>query len=135
MTCQQRKERVYCPGLIYSAPAGKKGRGVFAAQNIKKGVLIEECEIIFFPKKEIPTLKKTQIDCYYYCWKGGAAALPLGFGPLYNHSSHANAEWRDDYRLRRMILFARKKIKKDEEITVNYNLGVERIWFPVVEDT
>ena len=134
MKKQHGKERVWCSDVIYSAPAGKKGRGVFARQPIAEGDVIEECEVIFFPKKEAPDLKKTQIDSYYYCWKGGATVLPLGFGPLYNHSYHAKAEWKDDYKHRRMVLYARKPIKKDEEVTVHYNLKPSELWFPVIDE-
>lgn len=122
------------PDTVYCAPAGKKGRGIFAAKNIKNGAVIEECEVIYFSKKEIPDVQKTQLDNYYYCWRGGGAVLPLGFGLLYNHSQHPNAEWRDDYKNRRQVLWATRTIKKDEEITVNYDPGSNKMWFPVVED-
>lgn len=124
--------------LLYIKKDGKKGRGVYASRAIKQGAVVEECEIIFIPKKDLPYLKKTQVDSYYYCWKA-AAALPLGFGVLYNHSFRPNAEWKDDYKNRRMTLFARREIKKDEEVTVNYNGNPKDqsrslIWFPVSED-
>lgn len=134
MNKQHGQARVRCSDAFYSAQAGKKGRGVFAAKDIPRGMLIEECEVIFFPKKEISILAKTKIDCYYYCWKGGAAVLPLGFGSLYNHSHNPNAKWKDDYKNRRMVLWAAKKIKKDEEITVNYRFEAKKPWFPVVEN-
>ncbi len=118
---------------LYVKTTNKKGRGVFASRAIKSGSVIEECELIFFPRKELPYLKKTLIDCYYYCWKG-AAVLPLGFGSLYNHSYHPNAEWKDEYSKRTMVLTALRPIKKGEEITVNYHLKPEELWFPVIED-
>lgn len=118
---------------IYCTSAGKKGRGVFAARYIRMGTMIEECEVVYFSKKEIPAVKKTQLDNYYYCWRGGGAVLPLGFGLLYNHSQHANAEWKDDYKNRRQVLWATRNIKKDEEIVVNYDPGANNVWFPVIE--
>lgn len=121
------------PRAIYCDRAGKKGVGVFAGRAFKTGDSIEECEVIFLPKKEVKILQKTQINCYYYCWKGGAGVLPLGFGVLYNHSSNPNAEWEDDYALRRMMLTARHPIKKGEEITVNYGLKPEEMWFTPVD--
>lgn len=127
------EKKVFCSGLVYVKKIGAKGRGVFAAQKIGKGTMIEECEVLFFQKKEIPYLKKTLIDSYYYCWRGGAAVLPLGFGPFYNHSSQENAEWKNDYNNRRMALWALCDVKKDEEIMVNYNLPAKELWFQVIE--
>ncbi len=121
------------PRVIYCGRAGRKGIGVFAGESFKKGDSIEECEVIFFPKKEVPYLKKTQIECYYYCWKGGSAVLPLGFGALYNHSSHANAEWTHNYQTRRMIMIALVPIKKGEEITVDYMLTPDETWFKAID--
>lgn len=119
---------------LYCSRAGEKGRGVFTARPIQSGEVIETCEVIFFPRREVPDMRKTQMEYYYYWWKSGSAVLPLGFGALYNHSQNPNADWINDYRSRRMILVALRTISKGEEITVNYGLDADEFWFPVIED-
>ncbi|MBI4253149.1 SET domain-containing protein-lysine N-methyltransferase [Candidatus Uhrbacteria bacterium] len=120
---------------LYCSRAGKKGRGIFTSRPIRTGAVIERCEVIFFPRREVPDMRRTQLEYYYYWWKSGSAVLPLGFGVLYNHSKHPNADWINDYRSRRMILVALRAISKDEEITVNYGLDSDEFWFSIVEDT
>lgn len=122
------------PRNLYCSRAGKKGRGVFSNRPIHRGEVIETCEVIFFPRREVATMRKTQLEYYYYWWKSGSAVLPLGFGVLYNHSQNPNADWINDYRSRRMILVALRAISKGEEITVNYGLDADEFWFPVIED-
>lgn len=118
---------------IYCGAAGKKGMGVFAGQTFRKGALIERCEVVFFPKEEVDDMRKTQLEYYFYWWWLDAAVLPLGFGAIYNHSSHPNAEWIFDRRARRMTVKALHTIQPHEEITVNYYIAPEDMWFTPVD--
>lgn len=116
-----------------------KGRAVYASSAIKKGDVIEECELIIIPKKEVPHLKKTVLDEYYFEWSGGRAAIPLGYGALYNHSFHPCADFFYDEKNARIRFVAIRPIKKKEEITINYNgdpsdQSTELLWFSVVEN-
>ncbi len=115
-----------------------KGRGVYADKPYKKGALIETCELIIIPKKEMPFLKKTTLDDYYYEWDGGRAAVPLGCGALYNHSFQPSADFFYDKKNTQIRFLAIRPIKKGEEITVNYNgdpkdQSTSLVWFPVVD--
>lgn len=117
-----------------------KGRAVYASAALKKGVVIEECELIVIPKKELPFIKKTVLDEYYFEWSGGRAVIPLGFGALYNHSFQPNADFFYDEENVRMRFVAIRPIKKGEEITINYNgdpddQSTELLWFPVVDQS
>ncbi len=51
------------------------------------------------------------------------AGICLGFGSLYNHSYSPNATYKKLHEEKMIEFIAIKDIKKDEEITVNYNFG------------
>ncbi len=115
-----------------------KGRGVYASKTIKKGVLIEACELLVIPKKELPFIKKTVLDEYYFEWSGGRAAIPLGYGALYNHSFSPCADFFYDEKNAKIRFVAIRPIKKGEEIVVNYNgdpkdQSKSLVWFPVID--
>ena len=103
------------------------GRGVFAANAIKKGDIIEQCPVILITEREVPDLRKTELHNYYFMWgddkKHHKAAICLGFGSLYNHSYTPNATYQKNHKENLITFIAIKDIKKDEEISVNYNYG------------
>lgn len=66
-----------------------KWRCVFADKEYKKWDIIEICEYIHIPKKEINILKKTTINNYWF-WFNWDAMILLGNGSLYNHSKNYN---------------------------------------------
>jgi len=70
---------------------------------------------------------------YYYLWGEGhdTCAIALGFGSLYNHSTHPNAEFIPDYSDDTIIFTALRDIAAGEEITVDYQAGavVRALWF------
>ncbi len=100
----------------------KKGRGVFALKDFKKGDIVENAPVLIFTPKERKHLEKTLLNYYVYPWRSTrGAALVLGFGSIYNHSYSPNADWKQNFKTRSMIYRAIKTIKKGEEIMVNYN--------------
>lgn len=101
---------------------GKKGRGVFALKDFKKGELIESCPVLTFTPKERKQLEKTLLNFYIYPWKSTrGASLALGYGSIYNHSYTPNADWKQNFKKMAMEYRAIKDIKKGEQILVNYN--------------
>ncbi len=101
----------------------KAGRGVFAAVNIKKGEVIEQCPVFIMPRKDYKTLKTTALRDYYFMWGKTTCVICFGYGSLYNHSYQANATYKKYIEEQTIDFIAIKDIKKDEEITVNYNYG------------
>jgi SET domain-containing protein len=99
------------------------GRGVFAANKVKRGEKIEICPAVVFPRKDYLSFKKTSLRDYYFMWGKVAIAICLGYGSLYNHSYKPNATYRKDIKRRTIEFVAIKAIGKGEEITVNYNYG------------
>lgn len=99
------------------------GRGVFASQRIKKNELIEICLVYVLPRKDYPVVKKTTLRNYYFMWGKVTAAICFGFGSFYNHSYEPNATYKKRIKEKLIEFIAIKNIKKDDEITVNYNYG------------
>ncbi len=121
------------PGL-YITTSTDKGRGVFTSIDISEGDIIEVCPVIIMPKAELPIIHKTILHDYYFLWGENMedCAIALGFGSLYNHEIHPNANFILDLENETIDIVAIKNIMAGEEITLNYNgePGDETIlWF------
>ena len=113
-----------------------KGRGVFAQKNFEAGEVIEASPVIVLPYEEIDSLELTQLYNYYFAWGPDSkdAAIALGYGSLYNHSYTPNARYCKDFDKNLIKYVCIKDIKKNEEITINYNCDPEDkspVWFDV----
>ncbi len=111
-------EKIY----ISDSSIPNAGRGVFASVDIKKGESIEISPIILIPEDQIRHLKDTELLNYYFKWNN-QAGIALGFGSIYNHSYEPNATYKKDLKNNLLEFVSLRDIKKDEEITVNYNYG------------
>jgi SET domain-containing protein len=121
------------PGL-YISDINDKGRGVFTAQEIPDGALIEVCPVLVIPKSELPVIHKTVLHDYYFLWGEDmdACAIALGFGSIYNHEVHPNANFILDMENQTIDIVAIRDIQPGEEITLNYHgePGIEdTLWF------
>ena len=113
------------------------GRGVFAAQAIKKGQIIEESPVLFL-EGEARLLKSSELYNYYYLSEDKqSAAIAFGYGSMYNHSYEPNATYEKQFESGLIIFVALKDIAANEEITVNYNYGdpddKSPLWIPSIE--
>ena len=100
----------------------KKGRGLFATKNIKKGEIIEKCPVLALTPKERLNAEKTLLNYYIYPWRSTrGASVVLGYGSIINHSFDPNADWKQNFKSNTMVYRAIKDISKGQEITVNYN--------------
>ena len=63
--------------------------------------------------------------------------VALGCGSIYNHSYQPNAKYKEKYKEKMINFIAKNKIKKNEEITVNYSQGNQKdkspLWFKVAQ--
>src|SRR5262249_34028016 len=105
---------------VYVASSSVHDRGVFAARDFAAGSAVEVCPIIVVPAAQRPALDTTLILDHYYVWADDAA-VPLGFGSLYNHSHKPTARYVRDFPRRLIIIAALRDIAGGEEITINYN--------------
>lgn len=87
------------------------GYGVFAAQSIRKGEVVEEAPLL---SQTTPFLTD------YTFTTGGKYVLPLGNIPLYNHSDDPSCDHvvNDDATV--LTLVSRRPIKLGEELSINY---------------
>lgn len=100
-----------------------RGRGVFATCKIAQGSFIERAPVLIFPTDQWPLIAPTTLYDYVFNWgpKSEQAALALGFGSLYNHSTQPNV-----YYIRReaeevLDYFALEDIEEGQELLINYN--------------
>jgi hypothetical protein len=113
------------------------GRGVFAKCDIKKDEIIERCPVIIVPRYDMSNLKESILVTYFFYFGKDKErlAIALGFGSIYDHSYEPNATYKIKPSEKIIEFVALSNIKKDEEITVNYNYGNPKdkspLWFEV----
>lgn len=120
--------------FLFFGPSNLGGRGVFTSEPIQAGDLIEICPAIVLPEEQLPVIHGTKLHDYYFLWgdEQKECALALGFGSLYNHAYHPNAEYILDYEYNTIDFYAIDYIPAGEEITVNYNglpFDETPVWF------
>lgn len=108
---------------VYVAYSEIHGKGVFAARDIEAGEMIEICPVILFPKSQLEAVRQTFLDDYYFDWGDDEEwfALALGYGSIYNHAVHPNAEYAMDFEAQTIDFYCIAPIEAGHEITVNYN--------------
>ncbi len=108
---------------LYIADTGDRGRGVFTAAPLKEGDVIEVCPVIIIPARELPIIHKSILHDYYFLWgeKLDDCAIALGYGSLYNHELHPNANFILDLENQTIDIEAIRDIEAGEEITLNYH--------------
>ncbi len=121
------------PGL-YIGQSDIKGRGIYCLQSIPKGEVIEICPVIVIPRSELPIIHKTVLHDYYFLWgeEMKDCAIALGFGSLYNHKTHPNANFILDIDNKTIDIEAISDIVSGEEITLNYHGepgNADPLWF------
>ncbi len=134
-------KRLFPPRKIYISQSriNHAGRGVFAGTDIKKGEVIERCPVILVPRHDTSNLSESILVTYFFYFGKNkeTLAVALGFGSIYNHSYKPNATYKPVLRQKVIEFTAIKDIKKDLEITVNYNFGSPKdktpLWFNVRE--
>lgn len=87
--------------------------------------------VILLSAADRKIIHETHLHDYYFLWDGDQAAIALGFGSLYNHSSAANTEFELDYDFEQIRFKALRDIAAGEEITTDYRVGDQRmkLWF------
>jgi SET domain-containing protein len=113
-------DTVIHPGDLYVAPSSVHGMGVFAAREFRRGEVIEVCPVLRVKPTEVKWLDKTSLCNHYFEWPDGGGALAMGYGSLYNHSWAATARAEHDFESETLTYTAVRKIKRGEEITINY---------------
>jgi len=115
---------IEAPDVYVKHTGTKKGRGAYAARDFKKGELVEECPVIVLFRS--PDMLAPRIKTIIFNWGSltnseRSSALVLGYGSIYNHNNPANMLYKGVFDNNSIKYIAARDIKKDEELTVNYN--------------
>lgn len=119
--------------FLYLKPSDLGGRGVFTAESIPSGTVVELAPVIVLSGQERQLIHRTHLHDYYFVWEDERAAIALGYGSLYNHADHPNLDFRMDYDFHQIRFAAANDIAVGDELTINYQAGGERddLWFEV----
>jgi hypothetical protein len=118
----------------------KKGKGIVARKDIAKDTLVEVAHVVLIPNKDYDLIQDTVLYQYIYEWENPETngefkcAIAMSICQFFNHSYKPNLKYIYDYENNVIEYIAIKDIKKDEELTVNYN-GIVKdktpVWFEV----
>lgn len=115
----------------YVAASSLGGRGVFAAEAIAAGSVVEIAPVIVVPADEIEALEGTPLRDYWYGWTDdGDAAVAMGHGSFYNHATDPSCEYEAHDIVDALVIRARRAVAAGEELTIDYTGGgVNQLWF------
>ena len=120
--------------LIYIANTEKKGRGIFALNDIEDQTLIEISPVVELSAADTKLIHKTKLHDYYFSWgedqKGSAIAL--GYLSIYNHEVDCNCSYEADFKHNSIKITTRRLIPAGTELTINYNMdemSTKKLWF------
>ncbi len=120
--------------FLFIAPTDTMGRGVFTAEDIDRGVVIEIAPVIVMSGEERKLLDQTLLHDYIFEWGDDLqrCCMALGYVPVYNHSYESNCEYEMDYGEELIQIKTMRRIKAGEELFINYNgqwNDTRPVWF------
>ena len=115
----------------YVADSPLGGRGVFAAEDLDAGEVVEVCPVLVVAAKEIDALNKTSLRDHWYGWgDDGDAAVAMGHGSFYNHADDPSCTYEVHDVLDALVIRTTRAVQADEELTIDYTGGgVNDLWF------
>ncbi len=107
--------------LILKAYPGM-GRGVCSTVPLLRGAVVEVSPVIPISAADWKLVKQTLLESYVYAWgkTGKEAAMPLGFGGLFNHSDDPNLTFFLNQKKQYITFRARREIPAFEQLTIDY---------------
>lgn len=110
------------------------GRGVYTSRPLEKDMIIEIAPVIVMTGEERKLLDRTLLHDYIFEWgqDRNQCCMALGYVPLYNHSYHSNCAYEMDFRKKIITIKTMRRIKKEEELFINYNGDFDKttpVWF------
>lgn len=133
------REREFIKGYFIDNVVVKEstvdGLGVFATKDIPLHTCFEASPYLCFTPALLADWlemygKEHLLKSYVFKVPDGTHALAMGYGGIYNHSSYPNAFWKFREGSERAILYyAKRDIKKGEEIFIKYGFDSKRLTF------
>jgi SET domain-containing protein len=119
---------------LFIAPSPQRGRGVFTAQELAVGQLIECSPVIVLPAADRVLLDRTLLHDYIFEWnpQQHECCMALGYVPLYNHGCPSNCEYEMDFEAMQISIRTVRAIAKGEELLINYHGDFDNpnaVWF------
>jgi SET domain-containing protein len=100
-------------GPIFVKKSPIHGYGVFAAEDLDEGQIIEDCYTLIL--RNDPRMYN---NYFFKC--EDKVGLPLGYGCIYNHADEPNVDHDYDPETRFMRFTTLRKIQRGEELFCNY---------------
>lgn len=115
----------------YVAISPLGGRGVFAAEAMASGAVVEVCPVIVVPAGAIDALNRTTLADHWYGWgEDGDAAVALGHGSFYNHHADPTCTYDAHDDLDALVVRTRRAVAAGTELTIDYTGGGRNeLWF------
>ena len=109
--------------FLYIAQTDQMGRGVFTAEAIDAGTVVEVSPVIIMSSEERKLLDQTLLHDYIFEWGDDKqrCCMALGNVPIYNHSYESNCEYEMDYGREEIIIRTVRSVQASEELFINYN--------------
>jgi uncharacterized protein len=119
---------------IFVAKSKSMQRGVYANATLEAGVIVEIAPVIVMSGEERKLLDQTLLHDYIFEWgrEKKECCMALGYVPLYNHSYKSNCYYEMDFKKKIITIKTARKIKKEEELFINYNGDwddAKPVWF------
>ena len=121
---------------LYIEESDNRGRGVFSSEQLAPGRVIEIAPVIVMSASDRILLDQTLLHDYIFLWgkDESQCCVALGYASIYNHDYHSNAEYEMDFDAHTISIKIIRKIKKGEEIFINYNGrwdDSKPVWFDI----
>jgi SET domain-containing protein len=119
---------------VYVANSKAKGRGVYTNKALEANMVIEIAAVIVMSAQDRKLLDQTLLHDYIFEWgvQKNLCCMALGYVSLYNHSYHSNCTYDMDFKKKTITITNTRKIKKGEELFINYNGDPDKktpVWF------
>jgi hypothetical protein len=119
---------------IFVARSKGMGRGVYTNKALNAELVVEIAPVIVMTAAERKILDQTLLHDYIFEWgvKKEQCCMALGFIPLYNHSYRSNCVYEMDFKNEIITIKTVRKIKRGEELFINYNGDWNKettVWF------
>lgn len=119
------------PGIYVDWVEEVYGWGVFTKEKIKKDTFIEASPVIVYPvdiikiaswnaQEDRGSNASLGLTLYSLRWGEQFAAVPMGYGGIYNHSDRNNCEFVNDIENGILYIIALRDIEPGEQLLVSY---------------